>query len=152
MKGFLGCLLYVILFAGCTSDIFYQVNKPIENHSWTYAQIPTFTIPITDKSRPFDIWVNIRHTGEYNYSNLFLLVHQKGPGNRDTTYKHELPLAQQDGRWLGANAGNLYENQFLLKENYLFPDTGTYSIAIEQNMRENPLREVTDVGVQLIQK
>ncbi|MGO1243139.1 MAG: gliding motility lipoprotein GldH [Sphingobacterium sp.] len=152
MRGLFWCLLSVFLFACCTSDIFYLVNKPIDKRAWTYAQIPTFDIPIKDKNRPFDIWVNIRHTGEYNYSNLSILVHQKGPNNLDTTYKHELSLAHRDGRWNGRSAGNLYENQILLKENYIFPDTGIYSIGIEQNMRENPLRDITDVGIQLIQK
>ncbi|NQD70509.1 gliding motility lipoprotein GldH [Sphingobacterium shayense] len=152
MKGLFWCLLTVLFFTRCTNDVFYQVNKPIENRAWTYAQVPTFNIEIKDNSKPFDLWVNIRHTGEYDYANLFILVHQEGPRNQDTTYRHELTLARQDGRWLGHNAGNLYENQLLLKENYTFPDTGVYTVGIEQNMRENPLREITDVGVQLIQK
>jgi|SRR5690606_12076092 len=152
MKGLIYCLFSVILISSCTSDDYYQVNKPIENRAWTYAQVPSFKIDIKDNSRPFDVMVNIRHTGDYAFSNLFILIHQKGPGIRDTTYKHELRLAERDGRWLGSSAGSLYESQLLLKENYSFPDTGEYSLGIEQNMRENPLYGISDVGIQLIQK
>lgn len=145
-------LLFTLLVASCQEAAFYETNAPIKNRSWNYGDMPKFDVNITDNKAKYDLWVNIRHTGEYNYANIFLLVHEKGPQTKDTAYRYEMKLAELDGRWTGNTAGNLYENELLIKENYTFPDTGTYSFTIEQNMRENPLRDISDIGIKLVQK
>jgi len=63
-----------------------------------------------------------------------------------------MKLAETDGRWLGNTAGNLYEQSKLLIDDFTFPDTGKYVFSIQQNMRENPLRGINDVGIKLIKK
>lgn len=136
----------------CTNGTFYEKNEPIPNRSWTYEKKPAFNIHIDDSKAKYDIYINLRHSNEYRFSNLFVLLHEKGNNLADTAYRKEIPLAQLDGRWLGNSAGSLYEVQYLAKENFVFPDTGTYTFAIEQNMRETPLKDIVDVGIKVIKK
>ena len=92
---------------------------------------------------------NLRHTNNYAYANIFVLLHQHAPsGARDTT-PVEIELAAPDGRWLGSGSGAVFSHQHLVRGNYTFPDTGRYVFLIEQNMRENPLPGVTDVGIRI---
>lgn len=134
----------------CTNRPFYDVYQSIENRQWHRHEKQVFQVHISENSTPYDVWVYLRHTSEYNFANLSFLSHETGPGLKNTSYKHELRLATSDGRWTGKGAGNLYENKFLLKENYIFPDTGTYIFEIEQNMQENPIRNVTDIGLKIV--
>ncbi|WDF68764.1 gliding motility lipoprotein GldH [Sphingobacterium oryzagri] len=149
---FFACLLSFIFVAACRDSAFYETNKSISKRSWSYADTARFDVHVPDAKAKYAISVNVRHTGSYNYSNLFLLIHEKGPQIKDTAYRYEMKLAELDGRWTGNTAGNLYDNELLIKDNYTFPDTGIYSFAIEQNMRENPLHDITDIGIKLVQR
>ncbi|SRR5690606_1163348 len=136
----------------CEYDAFYEQNEAITSRSWTYQDIPEFPVHIVDKNAKYDIFINLRHGSDYDFSNIFVLLHQKGPQLADTTYREEIPLAQLDGRWLGRSAGGLYEVQYLAHPDFVFPDTGIYTFGIEQNMRQNPLTDISDVGIKLIKK
>ena len=138
-----------ILMGSCTDTAVFDKNVAIADNTWLYDDQPRLTAHITDTTQRYDIYLNLRHTPDYRYSNIFLLVHQSGPGIQDTTERCELRLAEPDGRWLGRSAGSLYAHQQRIKESVRFSDTGQYHFVIEQNMRENPLREVADVGIRI---
>ncbi len=145
-------LATLFLVFACGDRAYYERNESIVNHSWSYSDIPKFDVHITDVDVRYDVWVNVRHSNAYRYANLFFLSHEKGPALKDTAHRHEIKLAELDGRWTGNSAGSLYTNKLLVKENYQFPDTGMYSFSIEQNMRENPLRDITDIGLTIVKK
>lgn len=152
-KQLLFSLLAVFLsFASCTDAAFYEENKSIDKRSWAYYDLQEFAVHIDDSKAKYDVFINLRHTGGYDYANIYLLLHHSGPGLQDTAYRKEITLAELDGRWLGRSAGTLYEIQALAHQDFVFPDTGTYRFVIEQNMRQNPLGDVADVGIKLIKK
>lgn len=138
-----------MLAMACADTAVLDKNVAIADHTWYYDDQPQLTAHITDTVQRYDIYLNLRHTPDYRYSNIFLLVHQSGPGLPDTTERFELHLAEPDGRWLGRSTGSMYAHQQLIKENVHFPDTGLYRFIIEQNMREDPLPEVADVGIRI---
>lgn len=63
--------------------------------------------------------------------------------------RYEVKLAGKDGEWFGKGSGNLYSYQVPFKTNIKFPAKGNYHFEIEQNMRDNPLHEVSDVGLRV---
>jgi|SRR5690606_1777249 gliding motility-associated lipoprotein GldH len=138
-----------LLVLSCTDTAVVDRHISIEDRAWHYDNQPEVAAHITDAAKPYNIYLNLRHTPSYRYSNIFVLVHQSGPGSRDTTERIELRLAEPDGRWLGRGGGSLYTHQHLIKEQVRFPDTGVYRFRLEQNMRENPLHGVADVGIRI---
>ena len=138
-----------IVAASCTDTAVLDQHVAIADYTWYYDDQPELTAHITDTNALYNIYLNLRHTPDYRYSNIFLLVHQSGLGLQDTTEQVELRLAMPDGRWLGRSTGSIYAHQQLIKENVRFPDTGQYHFTIEQHMRENPLREIADVGIRV---
>lgn len=153
MTKYLGFSLLMLLGLGsCTNDTIFDQNIAINNRSWSYDEKPSFTIDIKDNSVKYNIYINLRHTGTYAYSNLYLLLHEKGNKLIDTSFRKEIKLAELDGRWIGKSAASLYEIEYLAKENFTFPDTGVYTFSIEQNMRENPLKDIADIGLKVTQK
>jgi gliding motility-associated lipoprotein GldH len=138
MKFFLFCALLLAMFMmSCTDAAYFEQNKAISNRSWAYSDVPEFAVHIDDSTATYDVYV---------------LLHQAGSKLLDTAYRAEITLAELDGRWLGQSAGTLYELQYLAHQNFVFPDTGIYTFAIEQNMRQNPLKDVADVGIKLVKK
>lgn len=150
-------ILFYIVLAGLTialpgckdNNALIDENVEIANHNWTYINRAKFTFKIDDEKSAYNLYLNLRVTGDYKYSNIFVLVTQNGPGIKNAQKRVEIPLATKEGEWLGKGSGNLYSYQYPFLVNHMFPAKGTYTFIIEQNMRDNPLREVSDVGLRV---
>ena len=155
MKAALKLLLLPFMFTlmvavvGCTDpNSIIDQNTPIENHNWSYSNKIKNSFKIDDPSIPYNVYLNLRVTGNYRYSNIFLIARRNGPGLKAST-RFEIKLANPDGEWLGQGSGNLYSYQVPIITDFKFPAKGTYTFEIEQNMRDNPLKEVNDVGLRV---
>lgn len=139
-----------IFFIACDDPkAIFDQNVPIKNHNWTYVNKFKAEVKIEDEQAAYNIFLNLRHTADYKYSNIFVLIRQSGPGQAMVTRRHEFKLANPDGEWLGKGSGNLFNYQLPIKTNYKFPSKGIYHFVIEQNMRDNPLKEINDVGMRV---
>ena len=145
----LSWLSAALLITSCTDNAALDEFVPIPDRAWSYENQPELTAYITDTNTRYAIYLNLRHTPDYKYANVFILLHEHRPDGTDTTERIEMPLAEPDGRWLGRGSGSVYTHQQLIKEAVQFPDTGIYVFKLEQHMRENPLREITDVGLRI---
>jgi gliding motility-associated lipoprotein GldH len=136
--------------AGCTDPkAIIDQNTPVSDHAWSYANKFKYAVKIDDENATYNLYMNLRVTADYKYSNLFVLITQTGPGKKSKTTRYELKLASKDGEWLGKGSGNLYSYQAPFLTSYKFPAKGLYHFEIEQNMRDNSLREVSDVGLRV---
>lgn len=141
--------LYLAISA-CDPKTVYDKNEAIPYAKWYYTNAPKFLMDIKDTSATYTIYFNVRNTGNYKYSNLFILLSIEAPKDTVQTSKYEFKLANPDGEWLGATGvGDLYDNQIKILDSVKFPRTGVYQFGIEQNMRDNPLMEITDVGIRV---
>jgi gliding motility-associated lipoprotein GldH len=144
--------LIVIAIALCScadKNTVVDQNTPITNHNWTYGNKVKFDVNIDNPKIPYSLYFNLRITADYRYSNIFIMLHQSGPSTKDTSNRLEFKLANTDGEWYGTGSGNLYSYQMLFLSDYKFPAKGIYHFTIEQNMRDNPLHEVSDVGLRV---
>ncbi len=73
----------------------------------------------------------------------------KGPG-QDTAVKiqQDVLLGSNEKGWLGVGMDDIYEHRSTLAVRQSLK-AGAYSFAIEQIMREDPLKEVLNVGLRL---
>ena len=143
-------LVSCFVLASCQdSNTIVDLNQQIANRNWSYVNKIRVPVIIADKSAGYNIFVNLRHTGDYKYSNIFLLIRMQAPGGKIVTERKEFKLAYPDGQWLGKGSGNLYSYQLAYKSKFLFPEGGKYLFEIEQNMRDNPLKEISDVGLRV---
>ncbi|AMR30956.1 gliding motility lipoprotein GldH [Mucilaginibacter sp. PAMC 26640] len=145
-----GLIAFCLLGAqGCSdpAGVFDQ-NAEISNHNWSYTNRVKFDVKIEDASIPYNLYMNLRVSGSYRYANIYVLLIQGHSGKTATT-RYQVPLANPDGEWLGSGSGNLYSYQYPLRKHYKFPAKGTYHFEFEQNMRDNPLHEVSDVGLRV---
>ncbi|MBB3054587.1 gliding motility lipoprotein GldH [Mucilaginibacter gotjawali] len=136
--------------AACTDkNAVIDKSSEVENHNWTYINRVRFDVKIDDEKIPYNLEMNLRVTGDYKYSNIFVLITQVNPDKKTEVTRYELKLANKEGEWLGKGSGDLYAYQAPFRSNYKFPAKGVYTFYIEQNMRDNPLREVSDVGLRV---
>jgi gliding motility-associated lipoprotein GldH len=126
-----------------------DTNIELEKRNWSYSEKIRIPVKIEATDISYNLYLNLRHSAEYKYSNIFILIHITGPDGKKTTERREFKLALADGEWLGSGSGNLYSYQINFKEKYKFPAKGTYIFELEQNMRDNPLDHVNDAGIRV---
>ena len=142
--------ILLMLLAGCVDkNRVIDTNTEVPNQNWTYLNRFKFDFTIDDEKAAYNLYVNLRVTGNYKYSNLFMLITQISADKKEITKRYELTLANKEGQWLGEGSGNLYSYQLPFLTNYQFSKKGIYHFYIEQNMRDNPLTEVSDVGLRV---
>lgn len=141
-----------ILFSGCQTNAIVDSNMSMPSRNWTYANKVKVYLDITDISKQYDIRFKLRHTADYAYSNIFVLLQIKGAGLKVQTKRYEYRLAQPDGQWNGSGSGDLFTYSLPLLTNYTFPVPGRYELEVEQNMRDNPLKGISDAGITVLKK
>ncbi len=145
---------FALLLSGCTDKVVFQADTPIPDGAWSSALKPSFAFDITDTLSGHNVFIDVRHTGDYAYSNLYVFLDLEGPGGRSKRDTVECLLADPMGRWLGKGAGFIFASRtrdakVLYRMGNRFPKPGRYTITIEQAMRDEPLPGIIDVGVSI---
>ncbi|MCB9182870.1 MAG: gliding motility lipoprotein GldH [Flavobacteriales bacterium] len=143
-----------LMLAACTSGVVFQADTSIPGGSWDASVTPEFTFEIADTVSKHDVYIDVRHTGDYAYSDLYLFIDLEGPGGRNMRDTVECLLADPMGHWLGKGTGFIFASRthdakVLYRLGNRFPVAGRYTIRIEQGMRDNPLPGIIDVGVSI---
>lgn len=142
-------LLPVIILFSCDRNMLYDQFNRINREGWTWSDIQEFSPVVEDTLSYYDIYLQVRHRGNYPVSNLYMFVHLKGPHNQAITDTVNFILARPDGTWNGKGLGDLKELRLQYKRKIRFPEPGTYRISVEQGMRI-PSVPVSDVGVRIV--
>jgi len=152
-RGFPLIVGMVALLTGCADNVVYQADVPVPDGSWDRAFIPKFEFDISDTVLQHDVYIDVRHTGQYPFSDLFLFVDLEGPGGRTMRDTVDCLLADPTGRWYGKGTGFIFADRIQAKVLYKlrnrFPSSGRYSIKLEQAMRTEQLQGVLDIGVSI---
>ncbi len=142
-------LLLTSIIYSCNDNRIFESNQSIENNQWTYDNPIVFDVEIQDTSVRYDVYVNIRHTKEYEYSNLWMKIQTTFPNAEKVETPVNLPMADDDGKWFGSGLGSVLSTKLLIQEKAIFPEIGTYKLELFQNMRVNPVEEIMDVGLEI---
>lgn len=140
-----------LMLAGCVGHVVFQEDAEVPDGTWTRSWKPRFAFDITDTTSQHDIYLDIRHTGDYRFSNLYIFTTLEGPEGHSFTDTVECTLADPTGRWYGKGTGFIFSDRFqahvLYRMNNRFPRSGRYVFTLEQAMRTEDLDGVIDVGV-----
>lgn len=149
---FTGCL-FVILLLACNNNSVFNQYKTIPKSEWNRDSLLLFQVPVTDTLLNHNLFINVRNDIGYKYSNLWLFIDIKQPGDtiavKDT---FEITLADPTGKWLGTGFGGIKTNEIRYRQNVYFPVSGIYEIQIQHGMRGKILENITDVGVRVEKK
>ncbi|MEI6122781.1 MAG: gliding motility lipoprotein GldH [Bacteroidota bacterium] len=152
MKNKIGILLVFIassfLFS-CNSNVIFDKNKQIENSVWKSSDIVKFTVPIADSVQPYNFYINLRNSTDYQYSNIFLFIKTFYPNGKISIDTVECYLADNNGKWLGKRSGRVVDNRILFRKAVQFTHAGTYSFEFEQAMRIDDLAGIEDFGIRI---
>jgi gliding motility-associated lipoprotein GldH len=162
-------LPFLIGLQSCIQSPFYQKSYDLPGNKWRIDNRLTFTVDIVDTAIYYNMSLLLRHTNNYPYSNIWMKMAIKGPG--DSVFRPvriEVPLATPQGQWLGTGMGAIYEQRRMMvvdhnalpvtldmisvsesSYNDIFSKRGVYEIRLEHNMREDALPDILQVGLRV---
>ena len=140
------------LLHSCTTVDLYEKTASIPRHAWKSNFRPSFDFTIKDTSSLYTVFLVLRHNEKYNFSNIYLNLYIKGPG-QDSAQKiqRDLVLATNEKGWLGSGMDDIYEHRIPLTDAQTLK-AGNYTFTLEQIMREDPLQNVLNAGIRLEKK
>lgn len=146
----LGLLFYVAACKPPKLDT-YEKNLEIPGHSWKSDYIPSFELNIApeDTGYFYTLYANVRHRDSYPFSNLWLVIRITSPDNKVDSQRVELPLEDFTGKWLGSGTDDIFEHRVLINQRGVFAKPGAYKFSFQQNMRQDPLSGVMNVGLRI---
>lgn len=142
--------MFCFLASSCSRNVVLEVMRPLPPQGWAYSNEIVVTYPNTDTAAAQDLLIQIRHRGDYPYRNLHVRCLVTGPEGDSLRCSRDVLLSDQQGYWLGQSAlGDNYLVVDTLKAGALFQHRGNYTVRVIQNMRDNPLPAVVEVGLRI---
>lgn len=142
-------LILVTMISSCDPGMVYESNKDLNNNSWSTFDTLQFDFNVGDTSKWHDLYINIRNTPQYIYSNLYIFLKISAPNGNYSTDTIECVLADKKGKWLGNGTAGLLESKILYKKNIRFPVAGAYRMEYIQAMRVDVLSGISSMGFRL---
>jgi gliding motility-associated lipoprotein GldH len=145
-------LLTSYIIPSCNTIDLYEKSVTVPKHAWENSFRPSFDFTIKDTTVPYQLFLVLRHNEKYNYNNIYVNVYVKGPG-KDSVQKiqQDLVLATNEKGWLASGMDDIYDHRIPLGPEQSLK-AGKYQFTIEQIMRENPLKNVLNVGIHIEKK
>ncbi len=154
VRSVLAIFVAISMFSCDDKQVFDEYQTVSE--SWEIDEEISFTLPKLDSAQTYNLFINVRNTNDYKYSNLFLISEMKFPNGKVVTDTLEYDLAAPNGEWLGEGFSDLKENKLWYKENINFIEEGVYTITLQHAMRKNgevnginSLDGITDIGFRI---
>ena len=135
------------LFSCGQTDVYNSFNT-LPKNGWFKRDVQRFTPEVPDTLFRYDLYLTLRHNGEYTYRNLWLFVSYHGADGQMKTDTVNCELADEFGRWSGGGWGSYYQQELLLDDNFRFSREGQV-LTIQQAMRDDRIRGITDVGIRI---
>ncbi|WP_178991215.1 gliding motility lipoprotein GldH [Winogradskyella schleiferi] len=143
------------LFTSCDPDAAFDRYKSVPN-KWHKDSIASFNFKAPDTTKNYNLYVNLRNTNAYKFSNLFLIVELNYPNGKAVKDTLEYKMAAPNGELLGSGFSDLKENKLWFrgyKDPFKFNEEGDYQVNIQHAMRNNGdvdgvenLEGITDIG------
>ena len=136
------------LLASCGEQPLYSEHSNIVE-PWAYADSIIFHLPAPDTSQGYGMVLNLSHTTEYPFENIYLKIGTTFPSGRFSSALLNLDLADKSGAWYGDCSGAKCKRSVPLREYFAFSEAGSYTISMQQYTRSENLAGVQGLELEL---
>ena len=125
-----------VLLISCSNSSIFNENIEFGESGWNKDSVTTFSVNIDNTKQGYDVFINLKNTDNYQFSNLYLftkIISTKGDIIKDTV---ECVIANAKGKWYGEKQSELYYNKLLFRKNIAFP--------IKRIYKSKPIKAILD--------
>ena len=149
LKYFLKITIFGLLVSCSDENIIFNDYVDVENTQLSFKDTIIFQTSISDTTNPHNIFLQLRTSTDYKWSNMFVFSEIYFPNNKTRTDTFEVFLMDKNGNWNGNKSGIVANLNYSLYKNIKFPIKGDYEFKLIQAMRDTVLKEVISVGLKI---
>lgn len=142
-----GVALLLASVCSCRQNDVYNEFHSLPGSGWFKRDVQRFTPESSDSTGCYNLYLALRHNGDYAYRNLWLFVSYKGENGMLKTDTVNCELADEFGRWSGGGWGFYYQQELLLDDCFRFGQEQV--VTIQQAMRDDRICGISDVGIRI---
>ncbi|MEM0993225.1 MAG: gliding motility lipoprotein GldH [Bacteroidota bacterium] len=130
----------------CQPNYLYQEEKIIANSIWTYDDAVSFTFQIDDTEAQYNLYLDIRHSTQFPFQNLYTMIQTTYPSGRTVDSRISIDMANKLGEWYGKCSQEDCLLRVNLQQGAFFKEAGAHQITFEQYTRKDSLAGVNVLG------
>ena len=145
--------LLLVLFAigGCGPKTDFTQKHDFSTGEWSYEEKVDFVFPVDDTEGQKDLWIEIDHSEDYSYQNLYAKLTTEDPSGNTASQLLSFELAHKSGQWFGRCFSGDCHIKILIKEKVRFEEKGTYKMGLEQFTRKVNLEGIESIRFKVTQ-
>ena len=149
LKSFLKIAIFGFIVSCSDENIIFNDYVDVENTQLSFKDTIVFQTSILDTINPHNIFLQLRTSTDYKWSNMFIFSEIYFPNNKIRADTFEVFLMDKNGNWNGKKSGIVANFNHSLYKNIKFPIKGDYKFKLIQAMRDTILNEVISVGLKI---
>lgn len=153
MSAFYRLILFINILVfgyGCSPIDVFEKTATMPKQEWHYNNQPSFSFDISDTASVYNIFITLRHSDAYKYNNIWLKIGSIAPGDSIRYQNLDLQLASDAKGWEGEGMDDIFEVRKNITPGPVhFKSAGKYTFTISQIMREDPLKNIFNVGIRV---
>lgn len=134
-------LFLVVFLASCQEQFSYKKTIRLEE-KWSYQDSIRFEIPITDTTKLYELSLDVEHTKDYSFQNIYTYFDTQYPSGAHNNRVVNIDFADQTGQWYGKCGSQTCILSVVLQQNAYFNELGTHIVTIAQFTRQAELKGV----------
>ena len=144
-----------LLCFGCQNHTFYHSYQPVDDTGWCRSDSLQYELPTDFPQGEYKLYLGVKHCDTYPYRDLWLAIHQDITDSLSVEQRTDtvhLYLANAQGRWKGHGIGGT--RQFISDSPLRLhqEDKKEIKLTINHIMKDEPLRDISFVGIRLDKK
>jgi gliding motility-associated lipoprotein GldH len=148
LKKIIAVIIFCIALQACHTIGVFEKTEAFAGHAWPAADTLHFTFNIEDTAANYNVYVVLRHTDAYKYNNIWLNITSTSPGDTAVSRQQAFVLANNNG-WLGTAMDDVIEQRMSITGSAVRFKKGSYTVALRQIMRDDPLQHILNAGVRV---
>lgn len=155
IKNAIFVLSFILILVSCDNNRVFDAYKSLPNQ-WSRDSVVTFRVQGLDSLGAYNLFINIRNTDSYPYSNLYLVTAMNFPNGKVIQDTLEYEMAYPGGNWMGVGFTESKASKLWYKQGVQFKENGEYTFHIRQAMRKigekegiENLEGITEVGLRI---
>ncbi|MCP3891470.1 MAG: gliding motility lipoprotein GldH [Desulfobulbaceae bacterium] len=123
----------------CGPKYEFEQKYELPTQEWAYSDTLDFQFEIEDTLRIYGLYLQIDHSIDYSFQNLYTRIFTKFPTGERINEVVSMELADKAGVWYGKCRGEACSLRIPIQEGAYFDIPGTHVITLEQFMRSDSL-------------
>lgn len=144
----LSILAFILFASSCNNGVVYSHKETVDGSVWNYNQELLFELNGIDTSSYYDLVLEVNHSSEFSYENLYTRISTKFPSGESIKDIVSLQFADKMGNWLGNCNSSTCKTELLIQERFRFKEVGAHKISLE-NFSRNALEGINSLEMKL---